>query len=297
MENEKYLFVVSGAAGTGKDSVVKALREAHPEIEKTVSATTRSPRPGEQEGVDYYYRTREQFQKLIEDDEVVEYNFYNGNYYGTLKEEVNKRLNAGKLVVLVIDVHGAANIRRMYPGATTVFLLPPSEEELERRLRGRGTETEESIRERLATAKQELAQQDHFAVKLVNNEIGPCAEELYQVICRSGTIKDIHGTIIITVVQHIIDHRTKWCKSDTSGDKQQIFTFQLILHRKMVSIGSADGDLIAYFQAVQRLCQASAFLDTKLLIFLICRRGSNRKHSLTDSWYTQHGTLSRHMFK
>ena len=172
MENEKYLFVVSGAAGTGKDSVVKALREAHPEIEKTVSATTRSPRPGEQEGVDYYYRTREQFQKLIEDDEVVEHNFYNGNYYGTLKEEVNKRLNAGKLVVLVIDVHGAANIRRMYPGATTVFLLPPSEEELERRLRGRGTETEESIRERLATAKQELAQQDHFAVKLVNNEIG-----------------------------------------------------------------------------------------------------------------------------
>ena len=115
MENEKYLFVVSGAAGTGKDSVVKALREAHPEIEKTVSATTRSPRPGEQEGVDYYYRTREQFQKLIEDDEVVEHNFYNGNYYGTLKEEVNKRLNAGKLVVLVIDVHGAANIRRCTP--------------------------------------------------------------------------------------------------------------------------------------------------------------------------------------
>ena len=125
MENEKYLFVVSGAAGTGKDSVVSALRKAHPEIEKTVSATTRSPRPGEQEGVDYYYRTKEQFQQLIDQDEVVEYNFFNGNYYGTLKEEVNKRLNAGKLVVMVIDVHGAANIRRMYPGATTIFLLPP----------------------------------------------------------------------------------------------------------------------------------------------------------------------------
>ena len=117
MENEKYLFVVSGAAGTGKDSVVSALRKAHPEIEKTVSATTRSPRPGEQEGVDYYYRTKEQFQQLIDQDEVVEHNFFNGNYYGTLKEEVNKRLNAGKLVVMVIDVHGAANIRRMYPAA------------------------------------------------------------------------------------------------------------------------------------------------------------------------------------
>ena len=84
MENEKYLFVVSGAAGTGKDSVVSALRKAHPEIEKTVSATTRSPRPGEQEGVDYYYRTKEQFQQLIDQDEVVEHNFFNGNYYGTL---------------------------------------------------------------------------------------------------------------------------------------------------------------------------------------------------------------------
>ena len=184
MENEKYLFVVSGAAGTGKDSVVNALRAAHPEIEKTVSATTRTPRPGEQEGVDYYYRSQEQFQQLIANDEVVEYNFYNGNYYGTLKEEIHKRLEAGKLVVLVIDVHGAANIRRMFPGATTIFLLPPSVEELERRLRGRGTETEESIRERLATARNELAQQDDFTLKLVNNEVAACADALYQVICQ-----------------------------------------------------------------------------------------------------------------
>ena len=168
MEKDKFLFVVSGAAGTGKDSVVKALREAHPEIEKTVSATTRSPRPGEQEGVDYYYRTQEQFRQLIDTDQVVEYNFYNGNYYGTLREE--------------------ANIRRMFPGATTVFLLPPSVEELEHRLRGRGTETEESIRERLATAQSELAEQDKFTLKLVNNEVASCAEELYQVICRRAGI-------------------------------------------------------------------------------------------------------------
>ena len=190
MANDKFLFVVSGAAGTGKDSVVKALREAHPEIEKTVSATTRAPRPGEQEGVDYYYRTREQFQQLLENDQVVEHNFYNGNYYGTLKSEVEKRLEAGKVVVLVIDVHGAANIRRMFPGATTVFLLPPSVEELEHRLRGRGTETEESIQERLATARQELAEQDKFTVKLVNNQIEPCAAELYQVICQRAGLQE-----------------------------------------------------------------------------------------------------------
>ena len=188
MANDKYLFVVSGAAGTGKDSVVKALRQSHPEIEKTVSATTRAPRPGEQEGVDYYYRTREEFQQLIEKDQVVEHNFYNGNFYGTLREEVDKRLAAGKVVVLVIDVHGAENIRRMFPGATTVFLLPPSEEELERRLRGRCTETEESIRERLATAQKELAQQDKFTLKLVNDEVEHCAAELYDVICRRAGI-------------------------------------------------------------------------------------------------------------
>ena len=126
--------------------------------------------------MDYYYRTQEQFRQLIDTDQVVEYNFYNGNYYGTLREEVDKRLEAGKLVVLVIDVHGAANIRRMFPGATTVFLLPPSVEELEHRLRGRGTETEESIRERLATAQSELAEQDKFTLKLVNNEVASCAE-------------------------------------------------------------------------------------------------------------------------
>ena len=96
MANDKYLFVVSGAAGTGKDSVVKALREAHPEIEKTVSATTRAPRPGEQEGVIIIYRTREQFQQLIENDQVVEHNFYNGNYYGTLREEVASALQPGR---------------------------------------------------------------------------------------------------------------------------------------------------------------------------------------------------------
>ena len=177
MANDKFLFVVSGAAGTGKDSVVKALREAHPEIEKTVSATTRAPRPGEQEGVDYYYRTREQFQQLLENDQVVEHNFYNGNYYGTLKSEVEKRLEAGKVVVLVIDVHGAANIRRMFPGATTVFLLPPSVEELEHRLRGRGTETEDRIEARLETAKRELPYAPQYDYQIVN---GGDLEEAYQ---------------------------------------------------------------------------------------------------------------------
>ena len=190
MSKKGQLIVVSGPSGVGKGTVLGAYLAGRENVAYSVSATTRAPRPGEQEGVDYYYRTREQFQQLLENDQVVEHNFYNGNYYGTLKSEVEKRLEAGKVVVLVIDVHGAANIRRMFPGATTVFLLPPSVEELEHRLRGRGTETEESIQERLATARQELAEQDKFTVKLVNNQIEPCAAELYQVICQRAGLQE-----------------------------------------------------------------------------------------------------------
>ena len=178
------LFVISGPSGAGKGTLVARLVQAVPDAWVSVSATTRDPRAGEIDGVHYQFKTTEQFQQLIDQDEVVEHNFFNGNYYGTLKEEVNKRLNAGKLVVMVIDVHGAANIRRMYPGATTIFLLPPSTQELERRLRGRGTETEESIRERLEIARNELAQQDKFTLKLVNDEVDACAARLYDVICQ-----------------------------------------------------------------------------------------------------------------
>lgn len=182
MENEKFLFVVSGPSGVGKDSVVKKLRENHPEIAKTVSATTRAPRPGEQEGVDYYYRTEEQFKQLLAEDQIVEHNYYNKNYYGTLRSEVNRHLDAGRMVVLVIDVHGAANIKRMYPGSNTIFLLPPSIEELERRLRGRGTEDEASVQRRLNEALNELAIKDTYDQQLVNHDIDSCADQLYEMM-------------------------------------------------------------------------------------------------------------------
>ena len=182
MEKDKFLFVVSGAAGTGKDSVVKALREAHPEIEKTVSATTRSPRPGEQEGVDYYYRTQEQFRQLIDTDQVVEYNFYNGNYYGTLRSEIEGRMKLGIPVILVIEVEGAGNIKKMYPGATTIFVLPPDMQELERRLRCRGTEDEETIQRRLKRAETEIANSVNYDEHVVNVEVDSCAESIYSII-------------------------------------------------------------------------------------------------------------------
>ena len=187
MEGEKYLFVVSGPSGVGKDTVMGRLRADHPEFEKTVSATTRAPRAGEAEGVNYYYRSEEAFRQMVESGEILESNFYNGAYYGTLKAEVEKRMAAGKLVLLNIDVHGAANIKRLYPGSTIIFLLPPSWEVLEARLRGRGTDDEASIRRRLDIAREELSHAEEFDLQIVNDTVEQAAAALYDtVVQRAG---------------------------------------------------------------------------------------------------------------
>lgn len=190
MENEKYLFVVSGPSGVGKDTVISHLRSAHPEIGKTVSVTTRSPREGEAEGVNYFYRTVEQFEEMLRRDEVLESNFYSGNYYGTLRSEVDRLLAQNTPVVLNIDVHGAANIKRVYPGATTIFLLPPSWETLESRLRGRDSkEMEEVIQKRLETARKELEIAAQFDCQVVNEDIEACAANLYEIMARRAGLK------------------------------------------------------------------------------------------------------------
>ena len=121
--------------------------------------------------------------------------------------------------------------------------------------------------------------------------------QLNQIICGTGTVQNIHSSIILTIVQHIIDHRTKRCQTDTSGDKQKILSFQLILYRKMISIRPAHCDLIPNLQAVQIRSQLSASFNTKFLIFFIGRGGCNGKHSFTDSRCTKHCALSRHMLK
>ena len=187
MEGEKYLFVVSGPSGVGKDTVMGRLRADHPEFEKTVSATTRAPRAGEAEGVNYYYRSEEAFRQMVESGEILESNFYNGAYYGTLKAEVEKRMAAGKVMLLNIDVHGAASIKRLYPGSTIIFLLPPSWEVLEARLRGRGTDDEASIRRRLDIAREELSHAEEFDLQIVNDTVEQAAAALYDtVVQRAG---------------------------------------------------------------------------------------------------------------
>ena len=184
MEGEKYLFVVSGPSGVGKDTVMQRLRADHPEIEKTVSATTRAPREGEAEGGEEYDRTEEEFFWMVECGDILEHNYFNGAYYGTLRAEVERRMAAGKVMLLNIDIHGAANIKRLYPGSTIIFLLPPSFEVLEQRLRGRGTDSEEAIQGRLAIAREELSHADEFDLQIVNDTVERAAGALYGVVAE-----------------------------------------------------------------------------------------------------------------
>ena len=182
MKEKGILLVISGFAGAGKGTVVKALMEAHPEYMLSVSMTTRQPREGEKEGVNYFFVTKEKFEETIAADGLIEYANYVGNYYGTPKAYVEEQLAAGRNVILEIEIQGAMQVREKYPEAILTFITPPSAEELERRLRGRGTETEEKIRQRLSRAAQESEGMDQYGFIVVNDEVTKCAEQIHDIV-------------------------------------------------------------------------------------------------------------------
>lgn len=176
------LTVLSGPSGVGKGTVVARVRELYPHVWVSVSCTTRPPRPGERDGVDYRFLTREQFAEMVAAGELLEYAEFAGNLYGTPRRPVMAHLAAGEPALLEIDLQGARQVRAAMPDARLVFLSPPSWEELQRRLCGRGTELTDAVRARLDQARVELAAAAEFDAVVVNDDVDRAATELVRLI-------------------------------------------------------------------------------------------------------------------
>ena len=179
------LFVMSAASGAGKTTLKDKVIGEFPDIVYSISATTRRPREGEVDGVHYFFKTKEEFEKLIKEDGLIEWNEVHGNYYGTPKFFVEDMLRQGKRVLFDLDVFGKVNFDKVYPDATGILILPPSEEELERRLRGRGTDSEEVIRLRLENAKKEMEfakTKGKYEYTIINDDLERAADELRAIL-------------------------------------------------------------------------------------------------------------------
>lgn len=182
LKGKGMLVVLSGPSGSGKDTVLNKLKECDFSFEKTISATTRDMRDGEKDGVDYYFIDKNTFEERIKNDEFLEYTIYNSCYYGTPKAEVERHINKGGCILLKIEVEGAGNVRKAIPDALSIFIIPPSMEELERRLRGRGTETEEDFQNRLKIAKDELSRANEYDYVVINDDVELCAEQIVKIL-------------------------------------------------------------------------------------------------------------------
>ena len=182
MKNKGLLLVVSGPSGAGKGTVCKALMEKYPEICMSVSATTRKPRPGEVDGVNYYFLEEEKFRSMIDNHEFIEWACFCQNYYGTPKKKVEDLLSEGKDVILEIEVQGAMQVKSKFPEGVFIFVMPPSLEELRNRLSGRGTESAEVVEERLKTALWECTNIEKYNYILINDDVDDATERFAAII-------------------------------------------------------------------------------------------------------------------
>jgi guanylate kinase len=165
------LIVLTGPSGVGKGTLLQSLLSRHPQLALSISTTTRQPRSGEVEGKDYYFVSRQQFETMINSDQLLEWAEYAGNYYGTPRSYVTQKLAEGQSVILEIEVVGARAIKKVFPDALLLFILPPSVEELEARLRGRGNDPESAIIRRLERSKEEIALSSQFDYQIVNDDL------------------------------------------------------------------------------------------------------------------------------
>lgn len=186
MKKQGTMVVLSGFAGTGKGTVVKELVKKDESYALSVSVTTRSPREKEVDGREYFFKSKEEFEKMVEEDEFLEYARYVDNYYGTPKQYVLDQVAAGKNVILEIEIQGALKIREQFPDALLLFLAPPSADVLKARLVSRGTETEDVIEQRLARAAEESQGIENYDYLVVNDDLEECIESVHQMIQSAG---------------------------------------------------------------------------------------------------------------
>ncbi len=187
------VFVITGPSGVGKGTLIRSLRERLPELELSVSATTRPPRPGERDGVDYHFLDDAEFARRVDAGDFVEHATYSGRRYGTLRSELERRTAAGAPVVLEIELDGARQVRRALPDAVQVFIAPPSREALRARLVGRGTDDPAQVQERLRTAEGELAAQDEFGHVVVNDRLEDAVGALTAIVRRELAGTRVHS--------------------------------------------------------------------------------------------------------
>jgi guanylate kinase len=177
-----HLIILTGPSGVGKGTLLAALRAAHPEINLSISATTRAPRPSEVDGVNYYFYDRERFEQAIAQGELLEWAEFAGNYYGTPSQPVQERIDRGESIILEIELLGARQVAKAFPAALKIFILPPSFEVLEARLRSRGQDPEEAIARRLARAQAEIDAAGEFDLQIVNDDLAIALQQIEQAI-------------------------------------------------------------------------------------------------------------------
>ena len=197
------LIVVSGFSGAGKGTLMKQLVRPYDNYALSVSMTTRSPRPGEEDGREYFFVSREEFERRIEEGGLIEYASYCGNYYGTPKEYVRKQLEKGRDVILEIEIQGALKVKEQFPTALLLFVMPPSVSELKKRLEGRGTESPEVIKRRLSRAGEEADGIENYDFIVINDKLEECVEQMHGLIAAAHKTPQRNSSFIREIRQEL----------------------------------------------------------------------------------------------